>query len=131
MDTRLLFTGLLIALEFGVGVVALFGAYALLTHLMPMDTALLAETPFNTYEIPGYLLIGIVGVPMIAASLVLLRHRRLGDFLSEYAGMLLIAWIAMEVLLIGYHSFLQPLMLVSGIVITILAVELHEFRVRR
>lgn len=68
----------------------------------------------------GVALALIVALPMsVAWAMLLTRHPR-GRTAAFLAGLALMAWIVVQVLLIGYQLFLQPLMFVAGAVIAAL-----------
>ena len=130
----------LIALLTTIGVGALIsGAMMFLApdgHLMQWSTTQLAGTPFSSYLIPGIVLFTFVGIfPLFTAYGLLKRP----DWIwpnainpsknvhwvwtaSWAAGVVMLVWIAVETLLLGLISFLQPAISVYGV--TILALTL-------
>lgn len=99
-----------------------------------LDVGLLARTPFTSYLGPGILLTFGLGVVPLATAVGVVRRmpsspfagleRRTGRHWSWTAsmafGLALMAWIAVQVMLIDL-SWLQPLMFVTGGAITALA----------
>jgi hypothetical protein len=61
-----------------------------------------------------------VAVPMSAACWLLLIGHPRGRTVAFFAGVALMAWIVVQVLLIGYQLLLQPLMFILGAVIAAL-----------
>lgn len=68
----------------------------------------LEGSPFSSYFVPSlFLLLGVGGATSIAALAVLNRWRRAG-LVATGAGLLTLAWIVVQVSIIGYVSWLQP-----------------------
>jgi len=116
MSRRVLFW--LLALSamsaFGGGLFGLLGAPG-----VPLE--LLAGTPFRGYWFPSLFLFGAVGGSLAwAAVAVRAEHARAG-LLALGAGLLLVAWIAVQVAAIGFLSWLQPVSATVGVVIAVLA----------
>lgn len=67
------------------------------------------------------------GVCLVVAILVLKRHR-FARQAGYVAGSLLLAWIAVQVGIIGYVSWMQPAVAISGILIILLTTQIsrHE-----
>lgn len=103
-------------------------------HLMKWTTSQLAGTPFRDYLIPGMILLLFVGVfPLfVAYGLLKAPAWKWPDALnpakkahwawaaSWAAGVVMLIWIAVETALLGYVSFLQPVVGVYGIAIIVL-----------
>lgn len=71
--------------------------------------------PFADYTIPGLFLLGVNGLgSLLGAALTLRRHPRSG-LLALALGLLLMAWIGVQVLIIGFSSALQPALFLAGL----------------
>jgi hypothetical protein len=81
-------------------------------------------TPFTSYVIPSLFLGIVVGGGCLAASIGVLRRSRFTPPLAMSAGVLLVAWIAVQVALIGWVSWLQPAVAICGGIIMLLAAPL-------
>lgn len=82
---------------------------------------LLEGTFLRNYLIPGLFLLGVNGLgSLLGGVLSFLRHRYAGAA-GFILGALLIAWIVIQVAMIGLVHWLQPLYLGLGIVEVILA----------
>ena len=92
----------LIAVNGFVALTAVGGGIALVTGLerdrFPLET--LAGTPFDSYLIPGLLLTTVVGGSAAVATVVLLRHPQQGAVAALLAGLVMLGWIAGEMLLL-------------------------------
>jgi len=83
-------------------------------ELLQMPLSMLAGSPFNTFLIPGIILLIILGIfPMIIFYGLL--KRRIWAWTGALAvGIALIIWIGVEIWMIGYHSE-PPLQLIYGL----------------
>lgn len=81
----------------------------------------LKGSPFHSYFIPSLFLFAGVGGICAVAALAMFSAHRLSRSYAYGAGVLLIAWIAVQVLVIGYVSWLQPAVTVYGVIILLLA----------
>lgn len=106
-----------IILALFVGVGAVFDGVALITEAdLGMDPALLDGTPFDSYVVPGYiLLVAVGGSNLLAAVLALLRHEQSAQ-MAFLAGAILTVWISVQVVMIGMVSILQPLYFGLGLI---------------
>ena len=111
----------LIVLEIIIGVAAVGGGVYALTGAAAVPREYLQGTPFRSYFVPGLVLIIVVGGSMLLAATLLLIEASLARIVSLEAGVILIAWIGMQVSLIGYRHWLQPLMGFLGLVIVVLS----------
>lgn len=103
-------------------------------HLMQWSTDDLAGTPFSNYLIPGIILFLFVGIfPLFVAYGLLkkpswswpniinpMKKMHWAWTASWAAGVIMLIWITVETVLLGYLSFLQPVIAVYGIVIIVL-----------
>lgn len=102
---------------FGGGVYGMGGAPA-------VPTAWLAGSPFQSYFWPGVVLFaGVGGTLAVVALAVFMRHGAQRG-LARFAGSLLLAWIAAQVAIIGFVSWLQPAMALAGLAILAMAEQL-------
>ena len=108
-------TALLAVNAFGGGYYALAGAEA-----WPLSW--LEGTPFDSYVIPGLFLALVVGGGMTLASGAWILRRQVAPRLSLGAGLVLVAWIVVQVAMIGYVSWMQPTCFVAGLIIALLSV---------
>jgi hypothetical protein len=128
----------LIVLLFFIGASALISGAMLFAapdgHLMMWSTNDLAGTPFSNYLIPGIILFTFVGIFPVFVGYGLLKRPawRWPDTInpakkihwawtaSWAAGVIMLIWIGVETLLLGYISFLQPAIAVYGVLIILL-----------
>lgn len=111
----------LIVLEIIIGVAAVGGGVYALTGAASVPRDYLKGTPFRSFLVPGLVLMVVVGGSMLLAATLLLMETRLARVASLEAGIILVAWIGMQVSMIGYRHWLQPLMGALGLVIVVLS----------
>jgi hypothetical protein len=100
-------------------------------HLMKLSVDMLQGTPFTNFLIPGLVLFLFVGIFPILVSYGLLRQpswqwAEAINVCKKYhwswtaswaAGIIMLIWIIVETSLLGYVSFLQPVITVWGVAI--------------
>lgn len=94
----------------GGGVYGLMGAEA-----VPREW--LSGTPFHDYLVPSLVLLSVVGGAFSLGALAAFRHWAHGWRWSALAGAVVLGWLAVQVALIGYVSWLQPVMAGAGVVL--------------
>ena len=109
----------LAAVELFVTYQAVYGGIGLMTNTWQMPTEWLARTPFDSWVGPGWVLIGLVAVPHLLAAVppVLMPARpQLGILAGYLAGGSLLLWIAVQLALLQVYFFLQPVIVVLGLI---------------
>lgn len=122
-------TGLLAGFLF-LSVTALYGGIALvlapdgsrIDAVMPVDLTHLVGTPFADYTIPGAVLVVALGLGPLVAVYGVLTRRDWAWLAALLVGPVLLVWLAVEVVLIGYVSLLQPAYAVFGLALLVLTV---------
>ena len=98
---------------------AVSGGIGLMTDSWQLPTAWLARTPFATWVGPGWVLIGLIGVPHLLAALpalLLPTRARLGILAGFMAGGSLLAWIVIQLALLQTYFFLQPVSAIIAVI---------------
>jgi len=81
----------------------------------------LAGSPFTDYFIPGLILFTVVGGAFLFAAISALARFRVARTSAFAAGAVVLGWIAVQVAIIGYVSWMQPVTTVAGLVVLVLA----------
>jgi hypothetical protein len=81
----------------------------------------LAGSPFTDYFIPGLILFTVVGGAFLFATISALARFRVARTSAFAAGAVVLGWIAVQVAIIGYVSWMQPVTTVAGLVVLVLA----------
>ena len=79
-------------------------------------------TPFQSFLIPSLILATVVAGSMTAALVAELRRSPAADRLAAAAGVILLAWLLVEVIVIPF-SWLQPAFAALGLFVIVLAVH--------
>ena len=111
-----------IALEALTAIAAAYGGFGLIwDDAVGMPDDWLVGTPFRSWTLPGVLLLLVVGLPMAVAVVLELRRSGWAGVASVVAGAALIGWIAVELLVMQKFNVLQPVMLLVGLAVLMLA----------
>jgi hypothetical protein len=104
-----------------VGAAAVYGGTQLLRDGMGMPASWLSRTPFTGWELPGIALLIGTGVPQLVALALITAANRWALAASYLAGLALVAWIVVQVLVMQRYFFLQPVIAVAGAAEVLLA----------
>jgi Na+/proline symporter len=113
------------------GAVAVYGGAELIRDGFGMPDGWLAGTPLTGWVLPGVALLIGVAVPQFAAAVLVAAGVRPGLAAGYLAGLLLIAWIAVELLILRRYFFLQPVIAGIGAAEILLAWRWQRSRPRR
>jgi len=91
---------------------------------LPLE--LLSNSPFANYLIPGILLFLVNGVGNVVSSVLSFTKSTYAGYAGILFGLALIVWIFVQVMLIGYASWLQPFYLVLGILELIFGIIIYK-----
>lgn len=106
----------LIVLTWFVAIGAVAGGIGLIVEAdLGMDVSLLDGTPFTSFVVPGYILLLVVGGSNAVAGTLLLMEHEQGSSFAFLAGAILTVWIAVQVVMIGMVSILQPAYFTFGL----------------
>jgi hypothetical protein len=87
----------------------------------------LAGSLFADYFIPSVILFVVVGGAFAVAATVVFARWRLARTSALFAGIVVLVWIAVQLAIIGYVSWMQPATFVAGAVVLLLAWRLPDF----
>ncbi|MCZ2357348.1 MAG: hypothetical protein LC115_11805 [Bacteroidia bacterium] len=110
-----------------VAVNAFYGGYYGLSGAKTVPTEWLKGSPFRNYFIPSlFLFIAVGGSTFTAAILVFKRNHkaRKAAFIS---GIIILVWLAVQVAIIGYVSWMQPATAIAAIIIHFLTWQLPKY----
>jgi len=98
-----------------VAVVALVRAVALTTGYFDPGSVITGRLPFQSPALCGVALALVVATPMATAGLLARGgHRRAGE-VAMLAGVLLLGWIGVQLMVIRTFTWIQPVMVVVGL----------------
>jgi hypothetical protein len=113
-DRRTGWAWALATLTSGVAVLAVWGGVALAHDGFGMPARWLNGTPFRSWTWPGILLIAGVTVPNLAVTALVLAGSPWARLAGVLSGGLLIAWIAVQLVVLQHTFFLQPVVAAIG-----------------
>jgi len=85
---------------------------------MGMSPELLANSPLNSFLLPGLFLLVVNGFANLGAAILSFARHRLAGHAGLILGVALILWIVIQVWWISLSSILQPLFFIIGIINT-------------
>jgi len=108
------------------GIAAIFGGVQLLRsgYGMPLDW--LAGTPVRSWALPGIALLAGVALPQLTTAVLIVLADRHAPAAGYLAGAALIAWIAVQLLILQHFFFLQPVIVLLGLTEITLARQWHR-----
>jgi hypothetical protein len=121
----------LIAIQLLVMLNAFGGGYYGLSGASGVDPAWLDGTPFSSYFVPSLFLFTVIGGGMAVAATAWIVKARIAPWLSLAMGVTLMSWIVVQVGMICYVSWMQPVSFAAGVAVTgLAAVALRRDRLR-
>lgn len=100
------------------------GAWYGLAGAKGVPTEWLDGSPFSNYFIPSLVLGVVVGGSFLLAAVAVFRRWRSVRLLAFGAGLIVLGWLAVQVAIIGYVSWMQPTTALAGVLILALASQL-------
>jgi hypothetical protein len=108
---------------FGGGIYGLLGAEG-------VPTEWLRGSPFQDYFVPSLVLFVVVGGSCLFSLIAVLARSSLARPSALGTGVILLGWIAVQVSIIGYVSWLQPATAIAGLTILALTLSPRGFSSR-
>lgn len=100
---------------------AFAGGYYGLSGAKGVPLEWLASSPFSDYFIPSLILFVVVGGAFSFATIAVFMRSRLARVSAFAAGTVVLVWIAVQLAIIGYVSWMQPTTFLAGVSVLILA----------
>ena len=111
----------LVALQTLMGLAAVVSGPALVvTNGLAMPPEWMETSPFGSYAIPGLVLI-MVAIINLAGAYATLRRLPWGSAASAVSGLLWVGWFVVQVAVVGFVSWQQPVYFIVGLLILALA----------
>lgn len=125
---------LLIILNLFLGLTAIGGGIQLLSGFYVPPVDMLSGSPFDNYTVPGLALGLIVGGGALTAAVLLIRKNKFASLASAFAGLIIMVFEFVEVLVIGFPEgaagFMQLLYFGLGLVIVTASLSQWFFELR-
>jgi hypothetical protein len=100
---------------------AFAGGYYGLAGAKDVPSEWLDGTPFKDYFFPSLILFVVVGGSCLAAATAVLLGLRVARLAAFGAAAVLLTWLAVELLMLGYVSWMQPATTAGALVVLLLA----------
>lgn len=117
-------------LQIFVGMGALAGGIPMLLNpngqSQGLTTDALQNSPFDSYLIPGLLLVAVNGIGQLLSSSFSLKFKKEAGILGIIFGAALVVWIAVQMYYISLSSWMQPLFLAIGTVELFLGIRIYK-----
>lgn len=117
-------------LQIFIGITAVMGGFGLVSDpsgtKMDVPLALLKNSPFTDYFIPGLVLLIVNGAGNVLAGIVTFLRNRYAGILAIFLGTFLTLYMATEVWFIGLQNFSQPLYFILGVGELILGLKISK-----
>jgi hypothetical protein len=105
---------LIVWLWFGALSAIVGGAFGVFANGAGVPLAYLLRTPFDSYLVPGLILGIVVGGTQLAGAILLQRRHSFGLIAAVIAGLVMIAWIFVELAMLSEYTPLQAIYLALG-----------------
>lgn len=96
------------------------GGYYGLSGAKGVPTEWLNGSPFPDYFVPSLILMVVVGGSLIVAATAVFTGLRVARLAALTAGIVVLAWLAVQVAIIGYVSWMQPTTAIAGALVLVL-----------
>jgi hypothetical protein len=100
---------------------AIGGGLGLLTNIIELPREWLYDTPFNSYAIPGIVLLFVVGGAWVLATWALFTRQPAAPLYSIGAAVIQLGWFVVQVAFLGYISWMQPFVGTLAVLVIILS----------
>ena len=100
---------------------AFFGGYYGMSGAANVPTEWLAGSPFDDYFLPSLILFVVVGGSFLVAAIAVLARWRVARLAALAAGVIVLGWLAVQIAIIGYVSWMQPATAIAGLLVLLLA----------
>jgi hypothetical protein len=98
-----------------VAIGAIYGSVMLISDAWQLDPAMLEHLPVDTWVLPGVALALLVAAPYVVSTILVAMGHLAARRVSLIAGTVLVGWIVVQIALIQQYFFLQPVMVVCGL----------------
>ena len=117
-----------VAIRYSLGSLLAFGAlnaigggYYGLSGAAGVPTEWLEGSAFSDYFFPSLMLLVVVGASFVMAAIVVFSGMRIARVAALTAGLVVLGWLAAQLAIIGYVSWMQPTTAIAGVLVLVLA----------
>lgn len=102
------------------------GGFYGITGAKDIPVEWLRGSPFPNYFIPGLFLFVVIGGSAMVASIMVFRQHPLARIAAFGCGILVLAWLLVQVFIIGYVSWMQPATAIVAVLILLVTPQLPK-----
>jgi len=99
---------------------AFAGGYFGLSGAKGVPTEWLRGSPFRDYFVPSLVLLVVVGGSLTVAAIAVFTGLRVARLVALTAGIVVLGWLAVQLPIIGYVSWMQPTTAIAGVLVVVL-----------
>lgn len=110
-----------------VAVNAFGGGYYGMAGAKDIPIEWLEGSPFNDYFIPSLFLFVVIGGLSLFSGIAVLKRFSVARKAAFSCGLIILLWIAIQIAIIGYVSWMQPTTTIAAILILFLSWHLPRF----
>jgi hypothetical protein len=81
----------------------------------------LEGSPFGNYFIPGLILFVVVGGSFLIAAIAVFAKLSIARQAAVFSVIIVFVWLSVQLAIIGYVSWMQPVTAITGVIILILS----------
>jgi len=96
------------------------GGYYGLSGAEGVPTEWLEGSPFPDYFVPSLILLVVVGGSFLIAAIAVVAGLRIARRAAFAAGIVVLGWLAVQLTIIGYVSWMQPTTAIAGVLVLLL-----------
>ena len=96
------------------------GGYYGLSGAKGIPTEWLEGSPFRDYFVPSLILFVVVGGLSLFAAIAVFKRFRTARATASTAGIFVLVWLAVETVIIGYVSWMQPTTAAAAVLVLLL-----------
>jgi hypothetical protein len=115
------------AIRYSLGALLAFGAvnafgggYFGLSGAEGVPREWLEGSPFSDYFVPSLILLVVVGGSFSVAATLVFAGLRIARLAALMAGIVVLGWLAVQLSIIGYVSWMQPTTAIAGVLVLVL-----------
>jgi len=103
------------------------GGYYAMAGAADIPVEWLKGSPFHDYYFPGLFLFIIVGGSSLFSGILVLTRHPIARKASLFCGILILLWLAIQLSVIGYVSWMQPATAAGALIILLLTWKLPRY----
>ncbi|MGN6265221.1 MAG: hypothetical protein ACTHM5_06085 [Ginsengibacter sp.] len=103
------------------------GGYYAMAGAAGVPVEWLAGSPFQDYYVPGLFLFVIVGGSALFAGILVFARHHIARKAAIACGMVILLWLLVQLSIIGYVSWMQPVTAAAALIIILLTLKIPRY----